>query len=230
MSRSLKDLYPDKYIEFKSSNKYKLRNNMQKEFKVAKEECLLNANNKCGLCGNIDSLDVHHIIPIDENGTNDQSNLICLCRKCHQQVHKNVYKINPNDKTITPVINEAHIIPEDTKPDYLKEFEESTGITLYKCTNSFYYFDEGIKTKIKASDIKSIMFSDKKEELIRLKQLKKTSVKERKILEQYKLMFKELGNKAMWHQIIHIIRIWDTLTDLQKNHVFDTLHNTFGEA
>lgn len=226
MSRSLKDLYPDKYTEFKSSNKYKLRNNMQKEFKIAKEECLLSANNKCGLCGNIDSLDVHHIIPIENNGTNEQSNLICLCRKCHQQVHKNVYKINP-DKTIVPVINEAHIIPEDKKPDYLRDFEKETGFILYKSTGSYYYFDKGIKTTIKAGNIKSMMLSGKKEELIRLKQLKKTSVKERKILEQYKVMFKETGNKAMWHQIIHVIRIWDTLTDLQKNHVFDTLHKTF---
>ena len=58
---------------------------------------------------------------------------------------------------------------------------------------------------------------------------KKDSVRDRKILEQYKLMFKEAGNKNMWHQMCKVIKAWDTLEQFQKDHVFDTLHNFFSK-
>lgn len=58
---------------------------------------------------------------------------------------------------------------------------------------------------------------------------KKQSVKDRKILEQYKLMFKEAGNKGMWHQMCKVIKAWDALEQFQKDHVFDTLHNFFSK-
>lgn len=56
---------------------------------------------------------------------------------------------------------------------------------------------------------------------------KKQSVKDRKLLEQYKLMFKEAGNKGMWHQMCKVIEAWDSLTDVQKNHVWEVLHKFF---
>ena len=59
------------------------------------------------------------------------------------------------------------------------------------------------------------------------KEAKKQSVKDRKILEQYKLMFKEAGNKGMWRQMIKVIKQWDTFEQIQKDHVFDTLHRFF---
>ena len=65
-----------------------------------------------------------------------------------------------------------------------------------------------------------------KEETARLK-AKKQSVKDRKLLEQYKLMFKEAGNKEMWHQMCKVINAWDSLEQVQKDHVFDTLHRFF---
>ena len=55
------------------------------------------------------------------------------------------------------------------------------------------------------------------------------SVKERKILEQYKIMFREAGNKNMWRQMIRVINQWDTLEQIQKDHVFDTLHKFFNK-
>ena len=58
---------------------------------------------------------------------------------------------------------------------------------------------------------------------------KKQSVKDRKTLEQYKLMFKEAGNKNMWRQMIKVIKAWDSLEQVQKDHVFDTLHHFFGK-
>lgn len=33
-------------------------------------------------------LQIHHIIPIKKNGTDDDNNLITLCKKCHLKTHK----------------------------------------------------------------------------------------------------------------------------------------------
>lgn len=32
--------------------------------------------------------EVHHIVPLSEGGTNDESNLMSLCRSCHAKIHK----------------------------------------------------------------------------------------------------------------------------------------------
>ena len=64
------------------------------------------------------------------------------------------------------------------------------------------------------------------EEAARL-EARKQSIKDRKLLEQYKLMFKEAGNKGMWRQMIKVIKQWDTFEQIQKDHVFDTLHRFF---
>lgn len=32
--------------------------------------------------------EVHHIKPISEGGTNDEGNLMSLCRSCHEKIHK----------------------------------------------------------------------------------------------------------------------------------------------
>jgi hypothetical protein len=34
--------------------------------------------------------EVHHIIPLSEGGTNDESNLMSLCRSCHEKIHKEI--------------------------------------------------------------------------------------------------------------------------------------------
>ena len=31
--------------------------------------------------------EVHHILPISHGGTHDRSNLMSLCRSCHQKIH-----------------------------------------------------------------------------------------------------------------------------------------------
>ena len=66
-------------------------------------------------------------------------------------------------------------------------------------------------------------------ELTMSKEAKKQSIKDRKLLEQYKIMFREAGNKAMWHQMCEVIKKWDTLEQIQKDHVFDTLHRFFSK-
>jgi 5-methylcytosine-specific restriction endonuclease McrA len=32
--------------------------------------------------------EVHHIIPVEDGGTDEQQNLILLCRECHVEVHR----------------------------------------------------------------------------------------------------------------------------------------------
>lgn len=57
----------------------------------------------------------------------------------------------------------------------------------------------------------------------------KQNVKDRKLLEQYKQMFRENGNKRMWHQMCKVIKSWDTLDSIQKEHVFEVLHRFFSK-
>lgn len=57
----------------------------------------------------------------------------------------------------------------------------------------------------------------------------KQNIKDRKLLEQYKQIFKESGNKAMWHQMCKIIKAWDQLDSIQKEHVFEVLHRFFSK-
>lgn len=66
------------------------------------------------------------------------------------------------------------------------------------------------------------------EELKRLEAWRQ-SVRERKILEQYKIMFREAGNTKMQKELIKAIKAWDTLEQIQKDHVFDTLHRFFSK-
>lgn len=42
---------------------------------------------RCVNCGNTEDLEYHHIVPVGAGGTNNISNFICLCYKCHQLLH-----------------------------------------------------------------------------------------------------------------------------------------------
>ena len=42
---------------------------------------------RCALCDSTNGLQVHHIIPRGEGGTDNMANLICLCWKCHAAAH-----------------------------------------------------------------------------------------------------------------------------------------------
>lgn len=226
MSRSQKDLYPAQYEEWKQSEKYRLINSLQREANLAKSMCKYKANYICEICGE-EGKDGHHIIPQDLGGSNDQSNLVCLCRKCHQQVHKGVYIIDPTTKEIT--VGKVDNIEPDEKPEYVKEFEKKFNITIYRNTGKYYAFIGGVKTKFTAAEMKEAVgyvsaTTQKKQKA----KIKKQNVKDRKLLEQYKQMFKEAGNMAMWHEVCKVINAWDTLDTIQKDHIWDCLHRFFG--
>ena len=43
---------------------------------------------ECEICGwNKTTLDLHHIIPLSNNGIHKEENLIALCPNCHRLVH-----------------------------------------------------------------------------------------------------------------------------------------------
>ena len=60
----------------------------------AREAALLRANNKCGDCGSIERLEVHHKILLEpgearhKSPKNELSNLKVLCRPCHEDAHR----------------------------------------------------------------------------------------------------------------------------------------------
>ena len=226
MTRSMKNLYPEQYEAWKQSENYKVIGRLQNEANKLKAECKEEANYICAICGG-EALDAHHVIPLEEGGTNEKDNLICLCRTCHQQVHKGVYIIDPITKNVT--IGKVHNIKPDSKPEYVKDFEKKFNLTIYKNTGKYYAFINGVKTKFTSAEMKEAVGYVPNTEQKKLKaKVKQQNVKDRKLLAQYKQMFKEAGNTAMWHQMCKVINAWDTLEDLQKNHIFEVLHRFFG--
>lgn len=49
---------------------------------------------KCQECGFFKYLEVHHILPRSQGGSNDPTNLITLCRRCHAKKHGHACCIN----------------------------------------------------------------------------------------------------------------------------------------
>ena len=45
---------------------------------------------RCQTCGKPGRLEVHHVKPLQEGGTNDLGNLTTLCRGCHIAAHRRV--------------------------------------------------------------------------------------------------------------------------------------------
>ena len=58
---------------------------------VLKQEVYTRDGNSCKLCLNDIAQygrQVHHIVPVSENGSDDLTNLVLLCKQCHTTVHK----------------------------------------------------------------------------------------------------------------------------------------------
>lgn len=57
-----------------------------------KFECFRRDNYTCQECGSKEKLECHHIKPVCNMGTNELSNLITLCHKCHTKAHPKDYR------------------------------------------------------------------------------------------------------------------------------------------
>ena len=76
------------HIKMKTKTNVGSGNGEQVNRLKAKRKCKELAYNECELCYARDTkLDVHHVIPVEEGGTDDQDNLVCLCRHCHKVIH-----------------------------------------------------------------------------------------------------------------------------------------------
>ena len=63
---------------------------------------------KCGICGSIRNLDCHHVIPKRMGGgknpvVHDESNLITLCRSCHQKIHQGLWELVRSPQRLTVI-------------------------------------------------------------------------------------------------------------------------------
>jgi len=55
---------------------------------------------RCAVCGATDiTLDVHHIVYLSKHGTNQQGNLITLCRPCHEREHDKEFDLGEIENT-----------------------------------------------------------------------------------------------------------------------------------
>lgn len=85
-------------------------NQARKELKIKREKKNNPHITQCAFCGNKNNLEEHHMIPLFMGGTNDDENLIFLCKECHKSVtnyqmkirkgSNNVFQIQRQGKTV----------------------------------------------------------------------------------------------------------------------------------
>ncbi len=57
-----------------------------KNWREIRQEVLARDHRQCQVCGKEHSAQVHHIIPRSQGGSNELSNLIVLCGRCHMLI------------------------------------------------------------------------------------------------------------------------------------------------
>ncbi len=61
-----------------------------KQWRDTRVVVLKRDRHRCRACGQKHGLEVHHVVMRSLGGKDDASNLIALCRDCHQSVHGHV--------------------------------------------------------------------------------------------------------------------------------------------
>lgn len=92
----------------KKSREVEVRTNNQSKFRF---NVLKRYGAKCAICNikNKHMLDAAHIVPVDEDGTDDPRNGLVLCKNHHAAFDRNLFKINPDDYSIDDMGNEINI-------------------------------------------------------------------------------------------------------------------------
>lgn len=78
--------------------------------KDIRETVLKRDGYKCIRCGSAEDLDIHHIVPKSQGGSDELSNLRTLCRQCHATEHPDVPVLRASDIHSTPKDNSFHPI------------------------------------------------------------------------------------------------------------------------
>lgn len=74
------------FPQFEGRNKKSTKGNKRVELMRKRENEESGHIKQCAFCGSKKDLEEHHMIPIFLCGTNDDNNLIYLCKKCHKDV------------------------------------------------------------------------------------------------------------------------------------------------
>lgn len=88
-----------------------------------------NQNHQCGRCGvyrgDVQTAEVHHIYPLEYNGSNAVANLVGLCCHCHAAMH-------PNNPELNGEVSAAPIFPDESADRRVAVIREpSTDRELY---------------------------------------------------------------------------------------------------
>lgn len=195
---------------YKSNRDYKTKQKNSNKFECfsAKKACRKRYNYICQICGK-EGLDAHHI-DLDETN-NNQDNLICLCRSCHEKVHLNRY-LWTGEKY---VINQDYILKDLNQ--MLIQYKEKHKLDGYiKSTNGLYTLKDNTYTRVTLKKIKSDLGIPKKEKVY-VKKLTK-EIKERikmiKVVRAWNIKTNRANNKEEWHKIIDFL---NNYTDDQKD-------------
>ena len=62
-----------------SKKRNKTNNKPQRNREIAKGKCIF--------CGTTDSIELHHVVQKRFQGSNDPSNLVPICSRCHRTLH-----------------------------------------------------------------------------------------------------------------------------------------------
>lgn len=81
----------NKFVKFSKAEKSELKDKLKNEKKIPKrieKKIFQEANSTCTFCGEreVSLLDVHHIMPRNQGGPNEELNLILVCKKCHADI------------------------------------------------------------------------------------------------------------------------------------------------
>lgn len=67
-----------------------------------REHALRRDSYRCRNCGSVVDLNVHHIVPLSQGGTNHLDNLVTLCLRCHSGVHPHMR--HENETELSPPV------------------------------------------------------------------------------------------------------------------------------
>ena len=74
------------FPQFEGRNQNSTMGNKRVELMRKREKQESGHIKQCAFCGSKNNLEEHHMIPLFLGGTNDDDNLIFLCKKCHRSV------------------------------------------------------------------------------------------------------------------------------------------------
>jgi 5-methylcytosine-specific restriction protein A len=69
-----------------------IRKFSQKQLKRQREIAKLEKPELCETCHKNRAMDWHHKIHRSQGGTDDRSNLLCVCRICHSGIHNGTFE------------------------------------------------------------------------------------------------------------------------------------------